>query len=312
MKALNYFFFLLIVMSSCSNEDEQMSEPTPDETELELVTTIKSGEMDRDFTLFLPAGWNNKKYPLLILLHGGNSDMFNMVNLSNFKGFARENSIALVFPNAFDKNWNDGRILNALGDTISAVKAGVDDVLFISDLIDHLEQRYNIDEKRVYSTGISNGANMSMRLGCELSNKIAGASGVAGTMAELTFNTCSPDIPIPIVLIHGTADPLFPINGMSGVVVSHQSLIDKWLTEIGANNSPVETKVPDNFNDGTTVTKRVFSGQNGLKVWSYIVNDGGHTWPRGVQYLPERTIGKTSQEIDATAEIWNNLKRYSR
>ncbi len=312
MKSIFFTLLVFLFMVSSCKEDNNIIEPVADEPELELITSIGSGGINREYTLFIPEGWNNNKYPLLILLHGGNSEMSNMVNLSDFKGFAQKNDVALVFPNAFEKNWNDGRILNAVGDTISAVKEGIDDVRFISDLISELKNRYNIDDKKVYTAGISNGANMAMRLACELPSKITGAAAVAGTMAELTFNSCNPSIPIPAVLIHGTDDPLFSINGVAGVVVSHQALVDKWVTIIGAASNPVETQLPNNFNDGTTVTKRVYSGQNGLNVWSYIVEGGGHTWPNGVQYLAESIIGKTSKEIDATEEICKNLKEYSK
>jgi len=314
MKSLSIYFPLLlfILFTSCQQENDILVEPEPDEMETELVTSLISGGIDRDYTLFLPQGWNNHKYPLLILLHGGNSDMSNMVNLSSFKDFARTEKIALVFPNAYEKNWNDGRILNAVGDTLPALRDGIDDVIFIFDLIDELKRSYNIDDKKVYTTGISNGANMSMRLACEIPEKITGASAVAGTMAELTFKSCNPSTPIPVVLMHGTDDPLFSIDGVPGIVVSHQALIEKWRAVIGANNIPAETQLPNNYADGTSVTKRVYSGQHDLKVWSYIIEGGGHTWPGGVQYLSEALIGKTSKEIDATKEIWETLKEYSK
>jgi polyhydroxybutyrate depolymerase len=42
----------------------------------------------------------------------------------------------------------------------------------------------------------------------------------------------------------------------------------------------------------------------------YVIEGGGHTWPGGWQYLPEKIIGKTSQVIDASEEIITFFKRH--
>ena len=75
-----------------------------------------------------------------------------------------------------------------------ALKNGIDDVDFIRALIEGLQKRYAIDSKRMFATGLSNGAMMSYRLACELSDKIAAIAPVAGGM---NTDTCRPISRLP-------------------------------------------------------------------------------------------------------------------
>ena len=62
-----------------------------------------------------------------------------------------------------------------------------------------------------------------------------------------------------------------------------------------------------------TIKQRVYSGgTNGSEVVSYVILNGGHTWPKGYQYLSELIIGKTSQDMNACEVIWTFFKRFKR
>ena len=62
-------------------------------------------------------------------------------------------------------------------------------------------------------TGVSNGAKMSLRLGCELTDRITAIAPVIGSMPESLVSGCAPTRPIPILMINGTDDPLVPWEG---------------------------------------------------------------------------------------------------
>ena len=81
-----------------------------------------------------------------------------------------------------------------------------DDVGFTEALIAALAAEYNIDLKRVYATGHSNGGYLSFQLACQLNNKIAAIASVSGSMTPETFDNCNPERPTPILQIHGTAE----------------------------------------------------------------------------------------------------------
>ena len=197
----------------------------------------------------------------------------------------------------------------------------IDDVGFISDLIDHLIEEYSIDEKRVYVTGISNGAQMSYRLSCELTEKIAAIAPVSGGMQE-KFVTDYPSLrPIPVLIINNLDDPLVPWDGGEirlgklrfGTVVSVNSTVEYWVSRNNCFSQPTIFWLPDTDpKDGTKVRIEEYSqGKNGTEVILYAIEGGGHTWPSGYQYLPEYIIGRTSRDIDANEVIWNFFKNHS-
>jgi polyhydroxybutyrate depolymerase len=121
--------------------------------------------------------------------------------------------------------------------------------------------------------------------------------------------------------IHGTNDRLVPITGgemtaggtAGGFILSHTQTIDKWVALNKCNSNPVITDLPDIANDGTTIKQSVYgNGTNGAEVASYIIDNGGHTWPQGLQYLSEAIIGKTSQDMNGCEVIWSFFKKFKR
>lgn len=83
----------------------------------------------------------------------------------------------------------------------------VDDVGFVSDLIEDLAKNFPIDRKRVFATGISNGGMLSYRLACELSDKIAAIAPVAATGG---ITECKLKRPVPTLHFHGKKDSCIP------------------------------------------------------------------------------------------------------
>ena len=157
----------------------------------------------------IPASYDKASpIPLLIVLHGGGGTGEGMVKLTQggFNILSDKEGFIVVYPDGIEKHWNDGRE----NVRYRAHREKIDDVGFISALTDHLVKQYNIDIKRVYVTGISNGAMMSLRLACELSEKITAIAPVAGSMPENMPSQCSPSRPIPVLMISNTDDRLVP------------------------------------------------------------------------------------------------------
>ncbi|NBT17055.1 MAG: hypothetical protein EBS95_12060 [Chitinophagia bacterium] len=98
-----------------------------------------------------------------------------------------------------------------------------------------------------------------------------------------------------------------------GNILSHFQVIDKWININRCNSTPVITDLPDISNDGTSIKQRLYTaGTNGAEVVSYVILNGGHTWPQGFQYLPESIIGKTSQDMNGCDAIWTFFKKFKR
>ena len=276
--------------------------------------SIVSGGLERTYSVHVSSSYDRSiPTPLVIVLHGGGGTGQGMVKLTGFNAVAdRENSI-IAYPDGFEKHWNDGR-----GIQWQSHIENTDDVGFISALIDHLSDELNIDARKIYVTGISNGGMMSHRLGCELSQRIAAISPVASNIPVNQASVWSPSRPVPVLIINGTDDPLVPWDGGEirlgrntfGVVLSVADTVKFWVEKDQCASSPVITQLPDKDPyDGTEVRKEVYGGcEGGAEVVLYAIEGGGHTWPGGLQYLPESVIGRTSREFKASEVIWQFFK----
>ena len=280
--------------------------------------------LHRSYLVHLPDSYDKSRlWPLVIVLHGGGSEAKTMDPMTDFNAMADKQGFVVVYPEAYkhltaglgmSQHWNDGR-----GEPgIRAQAENIDDVAFISTLIDHLVQDLNIDENMVYATGISNGAFMSNRLGCELSGKIAAIAPVAGNIPQKTASTWSPSRAVSVLMINGTEDPVVPFNGgdvsflsvKTGKVISVADTVKFWVTQDGCSAGSETEQLPHlNLDDSTsTIVERYTSCWHGTEVVLYKVIGGGHTWPSGLQYMSEKLIGKTSRDFSATETIWQFFK----
>jgi polyhydroxybutyrate depolymerase len=281
--------------------------------------------LKRTFNIHIPAIFDkSEQFPLVIALHGRGSNGTGMILLTR-KGFnklADKDGFIMVYPDGIELNWNDGRMDEEANDR--AHRENIDDVGFLSALIDSMIKNYNINPKRVYVTGISNGAIMSYRLACELSHKITAIAPVDGNIPYMLFPQCSPSRPVSVLAINNTNDPRVPFEGGEiygqfhriklGKVLSVNESIGFWVNRNMCSTTPVVAEVPDRDpGDGSTVTmEQYFNGLDGTEVILYAVDGGGHTWPGGFQYLPAGIIGKTCRDFDANEVIWTFFKKHSR
>jgi polyhydroxybutyrate depolymerase len=280
----------------------------------DITGSLEYGGAHRTYLLHLPASYDGEKaVPLVFAFHGGGGDGQGMQSLTHLNRIADEQGFLVVYPDGLDKQWNDGR---------PEINPGVDDVGFISTLIDKLEEDYDIDTGMIYSTGISNGGFFSQRLAFELSDKIAAVAPVAALLGENLSRTTSPSGPIPIMIIMGTDDPLVPWNGGEinagladrGRVLSEPATISFWVKTNGCSQTPTVDYYPDrDASDGTRIRREVYSGGlDSSEVVLLAVEGGGHTWPGGTQYASERLIGKTSKDIDAGEVIWEFFQEHKK
>lgn len=313
MKNKLIFSLLFITLLSCNKEDNSI---TPDKPSEQKTINLTVDGNARSFIVYLPTGYNNAgKMPLIFAIHGGSGTPEGMINIANFKPISDREKVVLIYPAGIQNNWNDGR-------PTTPNQLGINDVSFFNQMCDYAIANLSVDGTKIYATGISNGGFMSSRLGCELSNRIAAIAVDAATIEATTIaSSCNPGRPVPAIYIHGTSDPLVPFTGgqmtaggtAGGTVLSHFQAIDKWITINGCNTTPTITDLPDIANDGTTIKQRVYSNTtNGSEVVSYVILNGGHTWPQGYQYLNELIIGKTSQDMNACEVIWSFFKRFRR
>jgi polyhydroxybutyrate depolymerase len=171
----------------------------------------------------------------------------------------------------------------------------------------HLSKELNIDTKRVYVAGYSSGGMMSHRLACELSDRIAAISSVAANIPEKMAPVWAPSRPVPVLMISGTDDPYAPWDG-GEQLLSVDDTVEFWATQDLCSAAPTITQLPDIKTwDGTTASKTVYSGEDGVEVVLYAVEGGGHTWPGSYSTA---SLGRTSMDFNASEVIWQFFKEH--
>ncbi|MDP6439097.1 MAG: PHB depolymerase family esterase [Candidatus Brocadiia bacterium] len=289
-----------------------------DDIAAHLAGSLTHNGLTRTYRLHVPPPRARERAaPLLIVLHGGGGTGERMERLTRtgFNALADRDGFIVVYPDGVERRWNDGR--KAV--TYRAQREEIDDVGFVSALIDKLAADFRVDTKRVYVTGISNGGLMAFRLALELPDKVVAIAPVTPSL-PIEFEEAKPPQSIPVLMINGTKDPLVPWEGGDigfswkklGKVLSTAKTVEFWVRHNGCRRELERTMLQDKApDDATRVTVETYGGGNdGAEVVLYRVEGGGHTWPGGWQYLPERVIGKTSRDIDASEVIWEFFKRH--
>ncbi len=269
--------------------------------------TIRVGGYQRVYHVHVPPAYTGQgvggtSVPLLVALHAANDSGTGMAGLTHFNDVADRFNFIATYPDALNGMWN----------TYSS--APQDDFAFISAMIQQMRSTFAISDHQVYATGFSNGAIMTEEVGCNLSSQFAAIASVSGHMSS-TF-PCPLTHPMPFLTFHGTSDPVYPYNGWSNPGYSPDSMgaVDaenKWASFASCTGPTTTTNLPDVVpTDGTTEQLRAIGGcKGGIQIQLYIINNGGHTWPGGVQYAPASLIGLTSRDIDASTLIWQFFAR---
>ena len=172
--------------------------------------TLQVGGRERSYIVHVPPKYDPKKpTPVVLAFHGAMTNAPIMALSSGLSTKADEAGFIVVFPNGTGKGnpllvWNSGGFNKQYAERLP------DDVAFVRAILDELPKLVNVDPKRVYATGISNGGMMCYRLAAELSQRIAAIAPVAGT---ISVEKSRPQRPVPVMHFHGTEDRLVPFNG---------------------------------------------------------------------------------------------------
>ncbi|MGC9396351.1 MAG: extracellular catalytic domain type 1 short-chain-length polyhydroxyalkanoate depolymerase [Anaerolineae bacterium] len=267
-------------------------------------TLISSG-VRREYLLYVPPSYDpNTPAPLVITLHGFAQWPANQRDVSQWDPLADEYGFIVVYPSGtdFPKRWG------AHG-TTDSLNPQMEDVTFISDLIDKLEREYNIDPTRIYANGLSNGGGMSYLLACELSERIAAIGTVAGAHLY-PLDKCRPTYTVPMIAFHGTDDQIVPYDGgPSGPFDAPFPVIPDWVAQWAKQNGCNETPVELPTQGEVTGIKYIGCDQ-GTEVPFYTIHGGGHAWPGGGT-LPKAIVGHTTKDIDATRVMWEFFQQYT-
>ena len=245
--------------------------------------------------------------PLLILLHGGGGTADGMdKQTGGLPALATAAGYVVARPQGLNHQWNDGREVNK----------DVDDVAFISAMVDDIASRQAIDRSRLFAAGISNGGFMSGRLACEADLGIAAIAQVAATLGVATDAACGPGHPVSVLAILGRADPIVPYEGGPvrlpfdnskngrGLVLGADDYLQRWIERDAAGPPNAGPSIAP---DAAAV---IAHADTGADVELVTVDGGGHAWPGGVQYLPRILVGKVTNTFSASALMLDFFDRH--
>lgn len=256
--------------------------PVPDSAAVTATCAITQGLITRECAIITPPSVAaGTRLPVVFLLAGlgdgpvevrGTGDWANAVVARNFM---------LVTPSGISNSWNAGTCCGI------AKATEIDDVTYLSTLIDEISRRPDVDPARIYLAGFSNGGMMVYRMLCS-TDRLAGAASVSGTKVV----TCPSKKPIDLLHIHGTADDTVPYEGGAGIVATLMGvtfqpvpmMADSLSREEGCSSAPTETR-----GDGAD-TEEWDQCSGGTRVRLVTVTGGTHMWP-------------LNGAVDATEEI---------
>lgn len=280
--------------------------PTPTETPTpfpiekyldpgDYVTAIEVNNIRRLFTVHLPPDYQpGVPLPMVVNLHAATQSAFQQDLLSGMNAKADEENFIVVNPQAIGTPplW-----LGPIPDT-----TGQADMDFFEALLEFLQKEIRIDPNRIYATGMSNGATMTNRLGCDMSLTFAAIAPVAG--GHVAFNRCEIDRPVSVIVFHGTDDATIPYEGVENDIPAVHLWVSAWAERDGCDSTPISSQ------PHTMVTKETWLNcEEDVEVTLYTLEGGGHTWP-GAPI--NATLGSSFPYISATDLIWDFFEAHAR
>ncbi len=301
----------IVAVSLCSSLPAWAGELAPGDYRFE----VDAGGRRRSYLVHVPHQGVPERLPVVLSLHGGGGNARQHRQSSGMDAAADRAGYMVIYPNGTGRldehllTWNAG---NCCG---YAQARGVDDVKFISSLLDDVEQRASINRRRIYVAGHSNGGMMAHRLGDQLPERIAAVASVAGAHVP----TLGKGRAIPVLHIHSEDDPRAPYAGglgppfpLTGTRVSHpsvQTTVSAWVSRNGCNPVATETE----HREAGTHTARLSAHGNcrdRAEVALWRLTGAGHGWP-GATSNREALVGPATQVIDANTEILKFFSRFS-
>lgn len=274
----------------------------------------------RRFRVHVPPALTDGPRAIVLVLHGGGGTGLDVANtgshpLSVFRTVADRERFIVVYPGGLPATdglagWVDCRADNG-------VSSGADDVGFLVALIEQVRGAYGLPRSRVFMAGGSNGAMMTHAFAISepgYVGAVATASGSLATNPRPGACSAGPTTPVPIVLVHGSADPQMPFDGgcvanlggacNRGRVVSAEDTRDRWLSANGLSGvTPTTQTVEIATDDGGPAHRFDYAGAVPVQWWR--LDGAGHTGAsRSVLVAPSGVSGIQNRDIEFAEVAW--------
>ena len=266
------------------------------------------GGRQRSFFVYEPRGLKPGA-PLLFMFHGGGGDggAAREATGGEFELLADRYGFVVVYPDGINRSWNGCRKLQ----NAQRERRGIDDLSFVDAMIAQEIARHQIDPKRVFAVGHSNGGALAFRLALERADKFAGIAAISSNLPVADNMECSPKPkPMPVLIMNGTADPVSPYDGgtngrgtANGRTLSTDETVQYFAKINGLDAQPQRSVLPHKGSDNTSVERVLWSTPGKPSVVLYTIQGGGHNVPQPYFRFP-RNVGAQTEDIDAPTAIW--------
>ncbi len=240
----------------------------------------------RSFIVRLPDNYTESKaYPLVLGFHGGGGNAKGFEARSGLTKIANREEFIVCYPNGNGRldyyflTWNGGYCCEY------ALEENIDDVEFIRQLLNNLNESYSINSSRIYATGMSNGAILTHRLGAEMSEIFAAIAPVAGSIGGYESRNSELYLPpqpiarLPVLLVHGTADTHVAFEGGHAILAAGSRIDLSFNDSISFWTRANNAVLVDNYTAGSLVITR-YAGENTRSdVLACVILSGIHVWP---------------------------------
>jgi polyhydroxybutyrate depolymerase len=247
-----------------------------------LVPTGQGGQPDpscgldnRTYLLHVPASYTGQSPVALVIdMHGFTSSAVAQSQFSGWRAKSERDGFIVAFPQGVGNSFNGQGVCCG-----QANSGNVDDVGFMKAIVAQLRLRGNIDPRRIYATGLSNGGSMAHTLACQASDVFTAVAPVSfplsgGTTPDAIAAACRPPRPVTVVHFHGTADTVVPYNTGNNQLpddTGAQQSLAAWVRVQGCAPTNVDTRFSSN-----TVCETHSSCTGGAKVSLCTVTNGNH------------------------------------
>lgn len=261
----------------------------------------------------------DRPLPVVLDLHGYLEPAFIQYTSTEFGSYGRTHGFVTVTPQLLRPGlprWDFG--------------PGSADIGYLADLLTEVEATVCVDTRRIYATGLSMGGFTTSSLGCQLADRIAAIAPVAGLT---DFDWCTPARPVPVIALHGTADPIVAYDGGTGPNArllpspdgsgsadpAHRGPAVEgpgpqpvpesaaaWARRNGCAGEPVEQQVTGD------VVLSAYPCPAGAEVQLWSVIGGGHLWfGTPSEIFPAALVGTDTDSLSATALIWDFFRAHA-
>lgn len=281
-----------------------------------VPTKIQTGDFRRDYHLHIPPGYDGSRpLPLVVVVHGAFDNAKGVAKFTRFSQLADRENFIVLYPNGIGilgylQHWNAGHCCG------KAQAEKIDDVGFVASAIEDAAGRVNVNRSRIFMLGFSNGGMFAYRFAAERGDLLAGFAALAASIgsrtpdSEIEWKIPEPPAPLPLLIMHGTADHSVPFHGKQSRRQGRQRYyqsVDQSAAFWRSRNGCGEPEPPYVLSNGAVRLTRWKACTSKAPVWLYVLQDWEHIWP-GPYFTDELEDKHPLKGFDAATIIWDFFK----